>query len=178
MNKQKILENFKKAKKRDPKLKNTKITLNFRNNSSLIMSAQPKLDFLFKKQKNRKYKITINLKKDRKFTATLTNKEIEAWIAHELGHVKQYLKLNNLQIIYLTLKYFLCSKFKRKIEIQADDYAIKMGLGKPLLTGVIKTLCSKYVKKKDKEYLRKYYTSVKDLKEKIKKHNKNAEARI
>ena len=170
MNKQNILENFKKAKLRDSSLKDTKIKIGYKKHSPFIMLTKLKLNFLFKKRKNRTYEIIVNTKKDKEFVFTLTSKEIQAWIAHELGHVHQYLKLSNFQIIKFIFKYFLCSKFKRKIEIQADDYAIKMGLGKPLLTGVVKTLHSKHVKKKDKEHLKKYYTSVKDLKEKIKKH--------
>jgi hypothetical protein len=62
----------------------------------------------------------------------LTKNELKGILAHELCHAEQYLKMGLFKSKIQLLHYFLSSKFKMKVEIEADKMAIKKGYAKEL----------------------------------------------
>ena len=92
-------------------------------------NARPKMDFLFRQQKERHYVIIIN--KDAKdilgiaFSDLPFNAQI-GFFGHELAHITDYTDKSNFQIILYGVKYLF---MKRAIEIHTDQIAIKHNLG-------------------------------------------------
>ncbi|GAA0893305.1 hypothetical protein GCM10009122_29840 [Fulvivirga kasyanovii] len=124
---------IKKALSYYPELQNTRIDFVFRDNiRNAVMQAQPRVKTLFKRKYKRIYKVKIS----RYLTLNDSTMGIEhvpheilvGWIAHELGHIMDYIDRSSFQMIGFGFKYLTSRHFLMQAERQADTYAIMHGL--------------------------------------------------
>jgi len=102
-----------------------------------VMQAQPRIKTLFKNRYARTYKIKIS----RALTLGNLHKPIQevphdilvGWIAHELGHVMDYLDRSAFQMIGFGFNYVMSKKYLMHAERQADRYAIAHGLANKII---------------------------------------------
>ena len=125
-----VLSNFYTAIGYYPELKNVNIKVRY-GIIKTTMQCRPRWDFLFHKKKNRSYVIYIGNKlksgngilyKDLPLNAQI------GVIGHELAHIIDYQRMNNLKMIQFGIDY-LKSKKKKEIENRTDLIAIHHGLG-------------------------------------------------
>ena len=142
-----------------PELYDAKICLHLKSIAS-TMQAQPKADFIFRRKKNRKYKILVNNNSNINgmFYKDLEFNSLVGWIGHELAHILDYSKKDNRKLIVFITSYIFNKKDMKKTEREADKTTIKHGLGTQLLEGVNfyhrnKKISRKYRKKKKGLYL-------------------------
>ncbi len=142
-----------------PELYNTKICLQLKPIAS-TMQAQPEADFIFRKKRNRKYKILINNDKqiNGMFYRDLSFNSLVGWIGHELAHILDYSQKDNKKLIRFISSYVFSKKDMKKTEREADRVTIKHGLGAQLLDGINffhrnKKISRQYKKKKKDFYL-------------------------
>jgi hypothetical protein len=113
-----------------PELKNTPIQIK-ENSFGLTLQAQPDPDFLFKKKKNRSYRLNVN--NDEKLAHGVLFRELPinakiGIMAHELAHIYDYESKTNLQMAGFAIM-FLCIKARKGIERSTDQEVIKRGFG-------------------------------------------------
>jgi len=117
-----------------PELKDTPIDFVFDpNTSKSIMLSQPVVASIFRGQAHRTYVIKINPR----FVMVHSSIPIQnvpkdiliGWFGHELGHVMDYTKRSNLNMIIFGIKYITSDKYKMQAERNADTYAVDYGLG-------------------------------------------------
>ncbi len=115
-----------------PELWQTRIDFVFKDKiKNAVMQAQPRIRTLFKKKDTRTYKIKIS----RELQLGETSKPIEevpheilvGWIAHELGHVMDYLDRSSFQMIGFGFNYITSKSFLMNAEYEADKHAISHG---------------------------------------------------
>jgi hypothetical protein len=118
-----------------PTLKNVKIDFVFREKfRKSFMQAQPRFITMYGSRKWRSYVVKIH----RNFSLNgreipiheLPENVLVGWIGHELGHIMDYLKKNNLSMLLFGLAYFTSQSFIITAERAADTYAFDHGLGK------------------------------------------------
>jgi len=111
-----------------PELDSTYIELKSRKLTH-FGNARPKMDFLFKKPKNRNYVIIINKNAKDILGFAFSDLPLSAQIgffAHELGHITDYTGKNNFQMAFFGIKYLV---MKKAVERCTDQIAIKHNLG-------------------------------------------------
>lgn len=94
------------------------------------MQAQPVISFshLLRKRKHYLIKVAVFVRDSKQMKVEdVPDEVLVGWFAHELGHVVDYEPYGNLRMIIFGIKYLLSSKFKRKVEYEADYIAIKNG---------------------------------------------------
>ncbi|ELR70507.1 hypothetical protein C900_03666 [Fulvivirga imtechensis AK7] len=134
-----ILEKeIKKALSYFPELKYTAIDFVVKNNiKNNVMQAQPRVRTLFKNRLKRTYKIKISrnlvLNDTIKAIENVPTEIIVGWIAHELGHIMDYLDRSAFQMIGFGFRYVTSKPFLRKAERKADVYAIRHGLADEII---------------------------------------------
>lgn len=115
-----------------PELWKTKIDFVFKDKiKNAVMQAQPRVRTLFKGKKTRTYKIKIS----RELQLGDISKPIEevpheilvGWIAHELGHIMDYLDRSSFQMIGFGFNYITSKSFLMNAEYEADKHAIAHG---------------------------------------------------
>ncbi|MEX2565051.1 MAG: hypothetical protein WD431_03840 [Cyclobacteriaceae bacterium] len=122
-----------------PELVNIKIDFQFKNKiSGSVMQAQPKVgSLLMRKKENRSYKIKISrylvLEDDLVPIESLPRDVLLGWIGHELGHIKDYLDRNAMNLLGFGVKYYCSNNFLTEAEIAADSYAVAHGLGDKII---------------------------------------------
>jgi hypothetical protein len=125
------------------------------------MVSQPKIgSILFNKKQNHEYIIKINdgTKKNGGLTLDqLSESQRIGIISHELEHILDYIKFNDLQHIAFGFKYLFSKNFKIKTEHRIDEQSINRGFGKELHSYVnfsfnCPSLSKEYLKKKNKFY--------------------------
>ena len=142
-----------------PELKDLNICLKLKAIPS-TMQAQPEANFIFRNKKNRSYKILVNNDKNINgmFYKDLSFNSLVGWIGHELAHVLDYSKKDNIKLLSFITSYVFSRKDMKKTEREADIETIKHGLGTQLLDGINffhrnKKISKKYKKKKQDFYL-------------------------
>ncbi|UII28465.1 hypothetical protein LVD15_08545 [Fulvivirga maritima] len=121
-----------------PELKDISIDFLFKEHiNNAVMQAQPRIRTLFRSKYNRVYKIKmqkmISLNDSLKSISTLPDDIIVGWVAHELGHIVDYLNRSSVQMVGFGMRYFTSRRYLRRAERRADTYAIKHGFADYLI---------------------------------------------
>jgi len=151
-------------------LHNTKVKLIQRRIPSTTMRAQPTLELFPGLQLKRIYKIEISYVckiDNRTPTADLPLDVLVGWMAHELGHVRDYYERSNLEMLQYGFKYLTSHAFKKQVERQADIFAIQNGYGDEIIQAKRYILSHADLDPKYKRQLEKYYCSIEEIEEMI-----------
>ncbi|MEX2336907.1 MAG: hypothetical protein WD555_06520 [Fulvivirga sp.] len=121
-----------------PELKETSIDFILKEKiNKVTMQAQPRIKTLFKKKSRRTYKIKIskhlNLGEKIKPIEDIPTDILVGWIAHELGHIMDYLDRSSFQMIGFGFRYLTSKSFVMNAERQADVYAINHGFADQII---------------------------------------------
>lgn len=147
-----------------PELNETSLKVRLKNISA-TMQAQPKWSFLFKNKENRGYQILVN--KVNSITGMcyqdLSFNSLVGWIGHELAHILDYTKKDNLEMIGFIADYVISKDRMRKVERRADKETIRHGLGIQLLDGVNFFHKNKRISKEYRDKKKKYYLSPEEI---------------
>jgi hypothetical protein len=129
------------------------------------MQAQPKWTFILRRKENRAYQILVN--KDNTINGIyykdLSFNSLVGWIGHELAHILDYSKKDNLEMISFIADYITSQDRMRKIERKADKETIRHGLGIQLLDGVTFFNKNKRISREYREKKKKYYLSPEEI---------------
>ena len=117
-----------------PELKDTRIQFIFKKKiKHSVMQAQPEFSSLLRKRKNRRYRIKISeqfkLINSRIPIIQIPDSVMIGWIGHELGHIIDYKKKKNIEMISFGYRYYFSSAFVKKAEMMADSLAVERGMG-------------------------------------------------
>jgi len=129
------------------------------------MACRPKLDFIFKKKKNRTYRIYINNQIKKINGASITRLPFDAKVGivgHELAHVIDYENKNVAQIIYTGIMY-LTNSYREKLEHYIDEMTIAHGLGDELYTFSHYIQHNAEIDQKYKDYKRRIYCTPEEI---------------
>lgn len=88
---------------------------------------------------------------------------LKGWFAHELGHVVDYKRHSNFEMIIFGIKYLLLNKFKRKVEHDADYIAITYGFKEEILATKRYIIEHDLIGHKYKSKILKYYLPEEDV---------------
>ncbi len=121
-----------------PELLETPIEFKFKSKiQKSFMQAQPKLSGIFKKRKNRSYKVLISksfdLEGERFGVEEIPSEVLIGWIGHELGHIMDYRNRKGFNMLMFGLQYIISPNYIRKAERAADVYAVNHGMGEYIL---------------------------------------------
>jgi len=122
-----------------PELLDVNIEFHFKNKiRGSVMQAQPRLgSLLINNRENRVYRVKISryleLLDEMKPIESLPQEVLLGWIAHELGHIRDYIERSAVNMMAFGVQYFLSESFKTKAELTADHYTISAGLAEPLI---------------------------------------------
>jgi hypothetical protein len=134
-------------------------------NINATMQAQPKWTFILRRKENRAYQILVN--KDNTINGIyykdLSFNSLVGWIGHELAHILDYSKKDNLEMISFIADYVTSQDRMRKIERKADKETIRHGLGIQLLDGVTFFHKNKRISREYREKKKKYYLSPEEI---------------
>lgn len=116
-----------------PSLKDIPIEFKFKKKiKRSTMQAQPRFSKIFKSRHHREYIIFI--KKHFKLgdidtpIEDLPQDALIGWLGHELGHIMDYERMSNFQLIKFGLNYLTSGNAIVNAERQADKFAIKQGM--------------------------------------------------
>ena len=160
-----------------PELKDTPIDFVFDpNTSKSIMLSQPVLKSFFRGQNNRTYIIKINPR----FVMTHRFMPIQnvpqdilvGWFGHELGHVMDYSRRSNWQMLLFGVEYLCSDHFLMQAERNADTYAVNHGLGTYILATKNFILNNGDLPLAYKERIKRLYLSPQQIMDLIKKIKK------
>ena len=121
-----------------PELKDAVISFIFKTNiRSSVMQAQPVFSTLWRKQKNRRYRINISThfklsSCDMPITG-MPEEVMVGWIVHELGHILDYEHRSNAAIVLFGFRYLFSPEYVKEAERVADTYAVERGAGTYIL---------------------------------------------
>src|SRR5690606_23572050 len=106
--------------------------------SGSLLQAQPRVALLFNNHRqNRVSRVTIirqlELPHEMKPIERLPQEVLLGRIAHELGHIRDYIERSAVNMMAFGVQYFLSESFKTKAELTADHYTISAGLAEPLI---------------------------------------------
>ncbi|QSS97692.1 hypothetical protein [Psychroflexus sp. ALD_RP9] len=117
-------------------LKNIKIRVEKVSVKSSTMQAQPIISLASVFSGLKRYRIKLNAHirdhKDLKID-DVPSQVLKGWFAHELGHIVDYKRHSNFQMIFFGIKYLWSKKFKKKVEHDADYIAISYGFHEEIL---------------------------------------------
>jgi hypothetical protein len=154
-----------------PELKESPLKIKLKSITA-TMQAQPKWNFIFRKRVNRSYQIFVN--KDNSVNGMnyqdLSFNSLVGWIGHELAHILDYSKKDNLEMIAFIVDYISSKDRMRKIETKADKETIRHGLGIQLLDGVNFFHKNKRISREYREKKKKYYLSPEEIVAEIKQN--------
>lgn len=151
-----------------PELKATKITFQFGSPAS-TMVARPKFKSVLRSGYEREYEIIVKkpgTSGNGLDWTELSFNSLVGWIAHELGHITHYTHKTSAGILFTGIKYAF-PKYRRRMERFTDNIVIHHDLGYALLEGTDYTINYSTVSSRYKNYLKKYYLSPPEIKEKI-----------
>lgn len=112
-----------------PELSNVNIEFVYKNIAT-TMAARPTVSVLYRRKKNRTYRIFINTNSNIKgilLHEVPFNAQIGI-VSHELAHIYDYENKNLLSLIKTGIGYF-SKKFRSKLEKETDLEAVKRGFG-------------------------------------------------
>nr|WP_062055360.1 hypothetical protein [Aquimarina longa] len=128
-----------------------------------FMKAQPKFSSLFMSKNKRTYLILISetFKIDglQLHIKDIPKNVMIGWLGHELGHIMDYHRRNNLNLIFFGLKYLISSNYIREAERVADTYAIKHSMKHYILATKKFILNHSSLSEKYKARIRRLYLS-------------------
>ena len=90
------------------------------------------------------------------------------WIAHELGHIMDYLNRSKPNLIWFGIKYLLSENHIVEAERSADTFAIQQGAEHYILKTKDFILNHASISAKYKDRIKKYYLSPEEIMELIK----------
>lgn len=163
-----LAKEIKKALSFYPELENTRIDFIFKDNiKNAVMQAQPRVKTLFKSKFKRTYKIKIS----RYLAVNDSTMGIEhvpadilvGWIAHELGHIMDYLERSSFQMIGFGIKYLTSRPFLMAAERKADTFAIQHGLADEIVKTKKYILNRPGLPKEYKERINRLYISPEEV---------------
>jgi hypothetical protein len=151
-----------------PELKNVDIEFKFKRNiKKSTMQAQPKFSSIFKKKKNRKYKILISKKikiaDTTYFTKDIPSKIMIGWLGHELGHIMDYQNRNALNLIGFGIRYLTSELYLKEAERRADSYAVQHGMENYILATKSFILEKAGLQEKYINRIKKFYLSPEEI---------------
>jgi hypothetical protein len=102
-----------------------------------FMQAQPRYTTMIGSRRRRSYIIKIRpqfILKGKEIPAhKLPRDVLVGWIGHELGHIMDYLRKTNLELLIFGIGYYTSKSFIITAERAADTYALNHGLGDYIL---------------------------------------------
>ncbi len=161
-----IKENFKKALKGYPDLQSHQITVIQRPIPKTTMRAQPVFDRFFFNKKKRRYKIEIS--NHAKLSEHIKIEELPedvllGWLAHEVGHLQDYVHRSARNIIGFGLGYLFFPTFRMGVERKADVFAINAGFANEIVKTKKYILEHSTLPNQYKNRIEKYYLSVDEV---------------
>lgn len=172
-----ILKEAKIALSHYPELENTPIEFKFKKRiKKSFMQAQPKIKGIFKKRKNRSYKVLISrnfhIDNEEFDISEIPSDVLIGWLGHELGHIMDYRERSGSNMIWFGIRYLTSRKFLQEAERVADIYAVNHGLSNYILATKDFILNNAHLSEVYKAKIRRHYLSpeeilllVEDLKE-------------
>lgn len=171
-----ITEEVNKALSYFPELQNVQIEVKFKKQiKKSTMQAQPDFGSFLERKKHRKYYILISE------TFKISNKEFRTidlptnvligWLGHELGHVIDYLTMNNLSLIWFGMRYLLLENHMIEAERNADTYAVNRGMGDYILETKNFILNHADIDDSYKLRMKKYYLSPEEIMDIVAENN-------
>lgn len=117
-----------------PELNKATIKFCFKKNiRTSVMQAQPVFTTLLQKRKHRRYRINISLNfrliRSEMPILELPDEVMIGWIGHELGHILDYERMSNREMISFGYQYYLYPSFVKRAEMIADSLAVERGMG-------------------------------------------------
>lgn len=151
-----------------PELKTVKIVFKLGSPMSTMVS-RPKLRSMFRSGNMREYQILVRkpgTSKNGLEWSKLSFNSLVGWIAHELGHVVHYTHKTSGGVLFTGLKYAFPG-YRRRMERFTDNLVIQHDLGYALLEGTDYCINYSSAKTHYKKYLKQYYLSPLEIKERI-----------
>jgi len=157
-----------------PALQQTPIRFVFKQRiNSSVMQAQPVFQTLLRPRADRAYQINISAL----FTLTHTAIPIHqlpdaimiGWIGHELGHIMDYERRTNLELVGFGLGYVFSAAYVKKAERIADSFAVNHGLGHYLIETKRFILDHAELPQSYKDKIARLYVSPEEIVEQVKK---------
>lgn len=126
------------------------------------MRAQPVLNWKFFRRATREYRIDYSCHQKVAVHTEfqdLPDEVIRGWIAHEAGHLVDYLNRPWLGMLSFGVNYAFNRPFLREAEKRADHIAVEHGFGREIVATKNYLLNNGALPKKYRRRLRKYYLS-------------------
>lgn len=161
-----IKKSFLKVMERYGALHDYEVTLNQQRVKASTMQAQPKINLinLFTGVKKYEIKLGVYVRDSEEIAvAELPESVLTGWFAHELGHLVDYESRSNFMMAIYGLRYVFSSKFKKKVEHEADYIAIANGFKEQILATKAFILEHELLEENYKQQIRKYYLSMEDV---------------
>lgn len=151
-----------------PQLEKTTITFKFKKEiKKATMQARPTFGSLFRSKKNRKYVVLISERvkiSDTLYrTKDLPPDVLVGWIGHELGHIEDYRKRSNLNLLGFGWQYLFSDKHIIEAERTADRFAVMHGMEKYILKTKDFILNTTQISPVYVERVKKFYLSPDDI---------------
>lgn len=147
-------------------LREFEIVLSKQKVKSSTMQAQPIITFksIFTGVKRYRIKLNEHIRDHEELKIRDVPEEVlKGWFAHELGHVVDYKRHSNFQMIIFGIKYLLFKKFKKKVEYDADYIAITHGFHSQILATKRFIIDHDLIGEKYKKKILKYYLPEEDV---------------
>lgn len=133
------------------------------------MQAQPRLSSFFKSRNKRSYVILISESfkiSNKEFrTKDLPSDILVGWIGHELGHIMDYQRQSNLELIWFGIRYLLSENHIVEAERAADTFAVSHGMHEYILKTKNFILNHADINETYKMRIKKYYLSPEEIME-------------
>ncbi len=151
-----------------PDLENIPIEFKFKKNiKRSTMQAQPRFTKVLIPSHKREYIIFIKshfrLGEIDSPIVDLPKDVLIGWLGHELGHIMDYERMSNFQLIKFGLSYLTSSKAIVNAERQADTFAIKQGMQDYIIKTKNFILNHADIPESYKNRMKKYYLSPEEL---------------
>lgn len=151
-----------------PQLQDINIEFKFKKNiKKSTMQARPSFKSFFSSKENRNYLILISEKfkiEDEEFLTTHVPEDVLiGWIAHELGHIVDYINRSKGNLVWFGVKYLFSDNHIVEAERAADKYAVEHGLEEYILQTKNFILDHAKISEKYKDRIRKYYLSPEEI---------------
>lgn len=112
-----------------PELKNESIGVSTFRSDAYFLQAQPEVKTLIGKRGERKYNVQLNLKL---LDCPPDEESLEAILAHELEHIKDYTGWSTARIAKHGIRYSTSLNFRANYERETDHKVLDKGLNKGL----------------------------------------------
>lgn len=157
-----------------PELNQTPIRFVFKPRiRSSVMQAQPVFGSLLGNRQRRAYQINISSLFTLTHTAIpihqLPSEIMIGWIGHELGHIMDYERRSNWNLIRFGVSYVFSTEYVRKVERIADTFAVERGLGPYLVATKRFILNHAELPQAYKDKIARLYVSPEEIVEQVRK---------